>query len=164
MKKYKKLHQIYLHYLLVNRRLSPEQYSVLTSLTESEVQVWFTPRRSKITSLVKILGSVVIYQARKGNASDCSWLQSKQYLNQSQYLWSSTLGIKLDSNVSKNICTQKIGLALLAIHNQRHAIIWALRLGISLPESILSVESSTRLDAFILQVAKNVDIELSGVK
>jgi hypothetical protein len=113
---------------------------------------------------VKILGSVVIYQARKGNASDCSWLQSKQYLNQSQYLWSSTLGIKLDSNVSKNICTQKIGLALLVIHNQRHAIIWALRLGISLPESILSVESSTRLDAFILQVAKNVDIELSGVK
>ena len=162
MKKYKKLHQTYLHYLLVNRRLSPDQYSVLTTLTESEVQVWFTPRRSKITALVKVLGSVVIYQARKGDASDRSWLLSKQYLNQSQYLWSSTLGIKLDSNVSKNMCTQKLGVALLAIHNPRHAIIWALRLGIPLPESILAVKSSTRLDAFILQVAKDTDIELSG--
>jgi hypothetical protein len=60
------------------------------------------------------------------------------------------------------MCTQKLGVALLAIHNPRHAIIWALRLGISLPESILAVKSSTRLDAFILQVAKDTDIELSG--
>ena len=161
MKKYKKLHQTYLHYLLVNRRLSVDEYNVLTSLTESEVQIWFTPRRSKIIQLVQVLGRAVMYQARKHYAGDRSWLLSQQCLNQRQYLWSNTLGIELEPDGTTSMCPQKLGLALLAKQNPRHAIIWSMRLGVSVPASILAVRSPARLGVYIAQVAKDASIELS---
>lgn len=161
MKKYKKLHQTYLHYLLVNRLLSVDEYNVLTSLTESEIQIWFTPRRAKIAQLVKVLGCAVMYQARKYNACDRSWLLSQQCLNQRQYLWSNTLGIELKPGGTTSMCPQKMGLALLAEHNPRHAIIWSMRLGVSVPASVLAVRSPARLGVFIAQIAKHASIELS---
>ncbi len=161
MKKYKKLHQTYLHYLLVNRRLSVDEYNVLTSLTESEIQIWFTPRRSKITKLVQVLGSAVIYQVRKDYACDRSWLLSHQCLNQKQYLWSNTLGIELDPEGMTSMCPQNLGLALLAEHNPRNALIWAMRLGVSVPVSALIVRFPARLAWYIAQVAKDASIEFS---
>lgn len=161
MKKYKKLHQTYLHYLLVNRRLSVDEYNVLTSLTESEIQIWFTPRRSKITKLVQILGSAVMYQVRKDYACDRSWLLSQQCLNQRQYLWSNTLEIELHPEGMTSKCPQKMGLALLAEHNPRNALIWAMRLGVSVPSSALAVRFPSRLAGFIALVAKDVNIEFS---
>lgn len=161
MEKYKKLHQTYLHYLLVNRRLSPNEYSVLTSLTEREIQLWFTPIRSKITQLVTVLGRVVMYQARINDVAARSWLLSQQCLNQRQYLWSNTLGIELNSDGMTSMCLQTMGLILLAEHNPRHAIIWAMRLGVSVPASVLAVRSPARLGVFIAQVARDASIELS---
>ncbi|AVI67754.1 regulator [Shewanella sp. WE21] len=161
MEKYKKLHQKYLHYLLVNRRLGVDEYSVITSLTEREIQIWFTPRRSKITKLMTLLGRAIIYQARKHYASDHSWLLNKQYLNQRQYLWADTLAIELVPESATSVCVQTLGLALLAEHNPRHAIIWAMRLGVSVPSSVLVVGSLVRLEVFIAQVAKDAGIELN---
>ena len=161
MKKYKKLYQTYLHYLLVKRRLSEDEYRVLTSLTEREVKIWFTPRRSDISNAASILGNIVMYQRLKYYAIDRSWLLSKKSLEQRLYLWSNTLGIGLDSNRTRSICLEQLGLMLLAEHNPRHAIIWSMRLGVSLPDSALVVLFPARLGGLISQVTKCANINLN---
>jgi len=159
MKKYNRLHQIYLHYLLVNRQLPQDEYNVLTSLTESEVQIWFTPSRLKLTKLLKMLGNVAIYQVRKHCAYDRSWLLSQQCLNQRQYLWSDMLGIEIDSDSRISLCPQSLGLALLAEYNPRNAIIWSIRIGLPVPASVFTVRCPARLGLFIAQLARDADIE-----
>ena len=156
MKKHNKLYQSYLHILLVKRRLNEYEYRVITTLTESEVKVCFTYSRMNINKIVNVLGDIVMYQALKCHAIDRSWLLNQKRLEQRQYLWSNTLGIELDPSRARSICSKQLGLMLLAQHNPRHAMMWSLRLGVSLSDSNLAVKFPARLGVLITQVAKGV--------
>ncbi|ASU22430.1 hypothetical protein CCZ37_07425 [Vibrio qinghaiensis] len=155
MKIYKKRYQKILHYYLSKKRLLSHEFFVLTSLTEDEIEAWFSVSRYELREKLLLLGLVVEYQALRLHPKKKEFVLLRTRLEQKLYLWSDVLGLNHIPTASSTILS---GLLLLREHNKRHALILAMRLGIDVPEVSIGVQYPYRLSNFIQRVMNSSSI------
>lgn len=149
MLNHNKRHQNTLHYCLASKRMSQDEFSILTSLTNDEIELFFSEDRRYILNVVKTIGQIAQYQKSRIEKNLKEFSLLRQALNQKLYLWSDSLKIcKVPDTNSIN----ELGLALLSQYNHRQATIWSIRLGIELPRYVIAMSQSFRLEGLILNV------------
>lgn len=77
MKKYNRVYQHVLHYYLSKAQLAEEEFLVLTTLTEEEIQSFFFDRIKTVRKVVYLLGQIVEYQKVRGILIICLGLVCK---------------------------------------------------------------------------------------
>ncbi|MCC4237899.1 hypothetical protein LL266_15495 [Vibrio anguillarum] len=142
MKISKKRHQKLLHYYLSKRILSQEVFSVLTSLTEEEIESWLSISKFKVREYVFRLGLVLEYQKCRLSNESQNFASLRKKLGQELYLWSDTVGFNQIPSMSSTLLS---GLVLLTEYNNRQAIVWSIRLGLDIPETSIDIKYPYRL-------------------
>lgn len=77
MKKYNRVYQRVLHYYLSKAQLVEEEFLVLTTLTEEEIESFFLDRIKTVRKVIYLLGQIVEYQKSKRDIDYLSWLGCK---------------------------------------------------------------------------------------
>lgn len=156
MKKYKYYHQKNLHYGLAKLEINQEQFQVLTSLDDEELEHCLSFKRSKLRTMIRIMGTIVKYQESKKNITDTSWLTYRDALTQELSLLSDIFGL-YDIDIPLDAEIDELGLGLLSVVNRRQAVLCSLRLKKSMPDIELKVKSPERLQFFVKHIiSKNL--------
>lgn len=146
MKTSKKRHQKLLHYYLSKRILSQEVFSVLTSLTEEEIESWLSISKFKVREHVLRLGLMLEYQKCRLSNESKNFGALRKRLGQELYLWSDTVGFNHIPSMSSTLLS---GLMLLSEYNKRQAFVWSIRLGLDIPETPIDIKYPYRLKSVI---------------
>ncbi|WP_252413530.1 hypothetical protein [Aeromonas veronii] len=144
----KKRHRKLLHYYLGKRILSQEAFSVLTSLTEDEIESWLSISKFKVREHVFRLGLVLEYQKCRLSNEGQNFASLRKKLGQELYLWSETVGFNQIPSMSSTLLS---GLVLLAKYDNRLAIVWSIRLGLDIPETSIGIKYPYRLAGVMLR-------------
>ncbi|AMF96282.1 hypothetical protein AL538_00360 [Vibrio harveyi] len=150
MDKIKRRYQILLHRCLVGNQISQEMFSVLTQLTNDEINLWFSNKVPEVRLIVYTLGMIVEYQTAKQVGNVSKMYSLRQVLGQDLSLWSDSVGFE---SLSYKLNSVELGLLVLKLRDHRQAVIWALRLKVSLPEESMFVRSPYRLRNLILRIS-----------
>ncbi|CAH8232862.1 hypothetical protein [Vibrio aestuarianus] len=149
MKRYKYYHQKFLHYGLTKFDINQEQFQVLTSLDDEDLEYYLSLKRSKLCTMIHMMGTIVKYQESKKNNTAPSWLIYRNVLPQELSLLSDVFGLY---DIPLNAEIDELGLSLLSVVNRRQAVLCSLRLKKSMPDIELKVKSPERLRFFIKHI------------
>ncbi|EGQ9306863.1 hypothetical protein F7U82_15350 [Vibrio parahaemolyticus] len=152
MKKYNRVYQRVLHYYLSKAQLTEEEFLVLTTLTEEEVESFFWDRIKTVRKVIYLLGQIVEYQKSKRDIEYLSWISSQALIPRELYLISDSIGLHTQIDVTDK---NSLGLGLLSSIDRRKAIVWGLRLKHSAPEKMLTVDSGARLRYLINRISQS---------
>ncbi|MDE1265079.1 hypothetical protein [Vibrio aestuarianus] len=156
MKKYKYYHQKIVHYGLTKFDINQEQFQVLTSLDDEELEHYLSFKRSKLRTMIRIMGTIVKYQESKKNITNTSWLTHRDALTQELSLLSDIFGL-YDIDIPLDAEIDELGLGLLSVVNRRQAVLCSLRLKKCMPDIELKVKSPERLQFFVKHIiSKNL--------
>lgn len=152
---FERRYQTCLHYHLTKSSLTCEQFQVLTTLDAKEVNDYFNYPTLSGKRLMHQLGTIVLYQSSKLNCSveNQQWLRQRQAMPKYLHLWSDCIGVDYIDKM-EGLSEPQLGLSLFAIADRRQAIIWSLRLRISLFDSPFKVKSLERL-RFVINLCLN---------
>lgn len=149
MKKYKYYHQKFLHYGLTKFDINQEQFQVLTSLNDEELEYCLSLKISKLRTMIHMMGTIVKYQESKQNVTNPSWLIYRDALTQELSLLSDVFGLY---DIPLNAEIDELGLSLFSAVDRRQAVLCSLRLKKSMPDIELKVKSPERLQFFIKHI------------
>ncbi|EOG7723927.1 hypothetical protein ACLIN9_004352, partial [Vibrio parahaemolyticus] len=131
MKKYNRVYQRVLHYYLSKAQLAEEEFLVLTTLTEEEIESFFWDRIKTVRKVIYLLGQIVEYQKSKRDIDYLSWVEMQALIPRELCLISDSIGLHTQIDVTDK---NSLGLGLLSSIDRRKAIVWGLRLKYSAPE------------------------------
>ncbi|EGR4255104.1 hypothetical protein DDN41_17775 [Vibrio cholerae] len=152
MKKYNRVYQHVLHYYLSKAQLAEEEFLVLTTLTEEEIQSFFFDRIKTVRKVVYLLGQIVEYQKSKRDINYLSSIGMQALIPRELCLISDSIGLHTKIDVTDK---NSLGLGLLSSIDRRKAIVWGLRLKHSAPEQKLTVDSGARLRYLINRISQS---------
>ncbi|EMN6297067.1 hypothetical protein WB514_004574 [Vibrio parahaemolyticus] len=152
MKKYNRVYQRVLHYYLSKAQLAEEEFLVLTTLTEEEIESFFLDRIKTVRKVIYLLGQIVEYQKSKRDIEYLSWIGTQALIPRELCLISDSIGLHTKIDVTDK---NSLGLGLLSSIDRRKAIVWGLRLKHSAPEQMLTVDSGARLRYLINRISQS---------
>ncbi|EGQ7830763.1 hypothetical protein [Vibrio parahaemolyticus] len=152
MKKYNRVYQRVLHYYLSKAQLAEEEFLVLTTLTEDEIESFFWDRIKTVRKVIYLLGQIVEYQKSKRDIEYLSWIGTQALIPRELCLISDSIGLHTKIDVTDK---NSLGLGLLSSIDRRKAIVWGLRLKHSAPEQMLTVDSGARLRYLINRISQS---------
>ncbi|HHG3164440.1 TPA: hypothetical protein ACPVW4_004557 [Vibrio parahaemolyticus] len=152
MKKYNRVYQRVLHYYLSKAQLAEEEFLVLTTLTEEEIESFFLDRIKTVRKVIYLLGQIVEYQKSKRDIDYLSWGGRQALIPRELCLISDSIGLHTQIDVTDK---NSLGLGLLSSIDRRKAIVWGLRLKHSAPEQNLTVDSGARLRYLINRISQS---------
>lgn len=160
MKGYKKRYQKLLHHHLTkNNQLSEEEFKALTSLTESEVECWLSLPKMTIKKHLFSCGSVLEYQKQRAELEARNLISLRHRLGQDVYLWSDTVGFR---NIQPMQSTLLSGLLLVSGYNRKQALIWAMVMGLTIPDCTLDMRYPHRLPGLMQRLIGFSASQFSG--
>ncbi|RFD44488.1 hypothetical protein H330_013795, partial [Vibrio parahaemolyticus 3631] len=131
MKKYNRVYQRVLHYYLSKAQLAEEEFLVLTTLTEEEIESFFLDRIKTVRKVIYLLGQIVEYQKSKRDIDYLSRVGMQALIPRELCLISDSIGLHTQIEVTDK---NSLGLGLLSSIDRRKAIVWGLRLKHSAPK------------------------------